>query len=333
MEYDEYEYENEQKDSDPDYVNFINSIHVGHVENVIYYLENGIIDPSRNDNEPIQEACNVGNEQIVKILLEDKRVDPSVDNNYCIIISCMRGYTGVMKLLLQDTRVNPFVNNNTPIQTASEYGHVNIVKMLLDIGSDPSASNQYAIITSSQKGHVNVVKLLLNDDRVDPRVLNYRALYLASIQRRKEVVKLLIRGCSEHDVPIEQFYTHMIPAHRRYILLYYDITDIPDNVYDFNVEFSRDDYLRLKKRYKIKLSPSESKEFKRLDSEQKIDVNYDDIEFIDMMLSKFPKNSYKRAKIVRLLRLPTNVPDSLISEILNDYLYPSISSIIGEYLD
>jgi hypothetical protein len=238
---------------------------------------------------------------------------------------------------LQEGFVDPATNENEAIITACRNGNEEMVELLLEYPDvNPSARDNLPIITASQHGHLDVVNILLNDDRVDPRSNNYESLLQASSNGHVDIVKVLLRWYDENSIPFSEFYNMLILKHRRYILLYYDIKNIPEDVYDFNVQFSYDDYVLLKKRYGMKLSPSENKELKQIDSTTEIQVNLDDIEFIDMMLLKFPARTTKRAKILKLLNLPTNLNESMIVQILqenrDDALFEDVSNIIAGYM-
>lgn len=100
-----------------------------HLEVVKLIIDDGEVDPSYDNNDPIIAACNVGNLEMVKLLLADKRVDPSTDNNHCILDMSESGNIEIIKLLLNDPRVDP-TDNDKAIITAKNNHNLDIVKLL-----------------------------------------------------------------------------------------------------------------------------------------------------------------------------------------------------------
>jgi len=120
-------------------------------------------------------AIKNDNAVVVKKMIDNGIVDPSADDNYAIRYASYTGYLGVVKVLLRDSRVDPSANDNYAIQYASEYGYTEVVKVLLqDSRVDPSADDNYAIQYASANGHLEIVKLLLQDKRVKNSLSNKR---------------------------------------------------------------------------------------------------------------------------------------------------------------
>lgn len=151
-------------------------------------------DPSYNNNEAIQLACEYGYLNIVTRLLEDKRCDPSANNNNAIRIACAKGHTKIVDLLLKNNRVDPSASQSCALGDALSIGNIEIVIMLLnDRRVDPSADNNYAIKYTSAGGYINVVSLLLKDSRVDPSASDNSAIQTASYNGHARVVELLMK--------------------------------------------------------------------------------------------------------------------------------------------
>ena len=99
----------------------------------------------------------------IRVLLLDKRVDPSVDDNWPIQLASENGHSEIVKLMLTDKRVDPFDHYNYAIQAASENGYTEIVKLLLkDKRVDQYAEHNLALLLASENGHTEIVKILEN---------------------------------------------------------------------------------------------------------------------------------------------------------------------------
>jgi ankyrin repeat protein len=320
-----YELMGDEDEEKKNFFDFMRSIQQGDIDRVVYYLQNELVDPSNDYDSAITEACFRGHTEIVRLLLKDERVDPTVDDGICIYLASLNGHTGVVQLLLKDERIDPFYHG-VAFLTASKHGRTNVVKLLLEEGIDPSINRNEAIISSSRNGHIDIVKLLLNNSRVNPTESNFEALYLASRGKHKQIVNLLMEWYAENSVPIQNVYNNTINRFRRYILLHYDI--------DFGIRFPYKEYYELKFEYGYELTSQELDRLNRLtETESKKsenDIKVEDIQFIEKILLMYP---YKRSKILRLLNLPNDLSESLISKMLDDYLPSYVSSIIAQYLD
>ena len=66
----------------------------------------------------------------IRVLLLDKRVDPSVDDNLPIQLASENGHSEIVKLMLTDKRVDPYDPYNYAIQAASENEKTKKVKLI-----------------------------------------------------------------------------------------------------------------------------------------------------------------------------------------------------------
>jgi hypothetical protein len=87
----------------------------------------------------------------VQLLLADNRVDPSVQDQLPIQFASQSGHVEVVKLLLADKRVDPSANNQCPIRVACKCNRIEVVKLLLsdqrvDISELPEPS--YPLVSS-----------------------------------------------------------------------------------------------------------------------------------------------------------------------------------------
>jgi len=146
----------------------------GHTEIVCLLLADPRCDPTDNENQAIQSACQMGHLEVVRLLLADRRVDPSssIDGDSCIDLASENGHLEIVRLLLADSRVDPSDNENAAIISASEFGHVEVVRLLLvDTRVNPADKNNEAIRLACQNCHsgAQIVRLLLADQRVNPK--------------------------------------------------------------------------------------------------------------------------------------------------------------------
>jgi hypothetical protein len=121
-----------------------------------------------------------------------------------------------------------------------------------------------------------------------------------------EVGELLLEWYADHDVPINTFINEIPPKYRKYILMYYDINQIPLNTYDFNITDSKENE-----------------------------------EFVDEMLASLAYNDEKREQFLRLINpvgyelRGAGIPVRGVRNIISEYsgFYPERSSEITQTLD
>jgi hypothetical protein len=263
---------------------------------IIEFLINHPMYEILNPRPFIVNAAWDGRTDIVRILLENGREDPRVSNNSAIIRASENGHADVVRLLLQDGRADPSDYNNSAIIRASQNGHADVVSLLLEDGrSDPSYYNNSAIIRASRKGRADVVELLLEDERVDPRSSNYEAIRFA---RNDEIAMMLIKWYAEHDVPIDEFFNVMDPRYNRYILLYYDINDIPLGRYYFGV------------------NPNDP----------------NDRRFVEFVLPRFDYDPETRERFLRLIGFDVDNTSSVLSTTFNEINIPrGVGGLISRF--
>jgi len=85
-------------------------------------------------------------------------------------------------------------NNNICIRWATANGHLNVVEYLLQEPDliDPSVCSDYCIRTACEKGYTRIVTALLKDPRVNPGTHINFPLRIASKNKHKEIVRLLV---------------------------------------------------------------------------------------------------------------------------------------------
>jgi ankyrin repeat protein len=214
----------------------------GNTEAVRLLLEDRRADPTADDNYAIIEASKNGRTEVVRLLLRDGRADPTADDNIIIGTASFSGRTEIVRLLLEDGRADPRADNNIAIITASRKGHTEVVRLLLEDGrADPRANNNEAIQMASENGHTEIVRMLLQDGRVNPRANDKYAIKMASNRGHTEVLLLLLEWYGNNSVPFERIYYIIRDRYRKYILMYYDLNEIPLNMYDFNITENEED--------------------------------------------------------------------------------------------
>jgi ankyrin repeat protein len=214
----------------------------GNTEAVRLLLQDGRADPRADDNYAIIEASQNGHTEVVRLLLQDGRADPTVDDNIIIGRASFLGRADIVKLLLEDGRADPTANNNIAIITASRKGHTEIVRLLLEDGrANPEANINEAIKEATYYGNAEVVRLLLQDSRVNPIINNHYALRESSNRGNEDIVMLLLDWYGENNVPINEFINLIPDRYHKYILVYYDLNEIPLDTYDFKIRENEED--------------------------------------------------------------------------------------------
>jgi len=152
------------------------------------------VDPARNYQEALLEACTRGHTNVVRELLHDARIDPSRHEQGALSCACDAGRYHVVALLLADARVDPRANDHESVRDAARNGHTDVLALLLRDGrADPRADRQYALRTACHRGDVRMVDLLVRDRRIDPAADGQRAVLLACANGHAVVVDRLLR--------------------------------------------------------------------------------------------------------------------------------------------
>jgi hypothetical protein len=309
---------------------FITYIENNDVENFRRMLtENMVANPASDEFIIHYAPLILRRPALLRVLLEDGRYIPNVrDLAYVYYIP------ESLRLLLQDGRANPADNNSDVIISAS-MNHPESLRLLLEDGrANPGAQNNEAIIAAVESlenlNSVETVKLLLEDPRVNPTAQNHLALrdlaYEENVRdefREAEgyILELLLTWYADHNVPIDQFINVIPVKYRKYILMYYDINEIPLDTFDF-----------------------------------KITDSVEDSKFVDTVLASLAYNTEKRQRFLRLIdpteyRLESvgiyvpgvrnmileyaDVPErsSVITQTLDDFGVPrGITAMIGKMM-
>ena len=233
--------------------------------------------------------------------------DPTIDENILIKMGSRDGVIEAVRLLLEDGRADPTVDDSYPIREAYDNDEREIFRLLLEDGrSDPTVYDNYIIENSAEEGKTEIFRLLLEDGRADPRVENDSPLGAASDEGHTEVVMLLLEWYADHNVPIHEFINLLQEGYRKYILMYYDLNEIPLDTYDFKLE----------------------------DEDEK---------FVDSMLASLAYNDEKRERFIALINpigynlsnigIPLRGVRNMISEYAGSYPERSRSSAITQTLD
>jgi len=90
---------------------FRHMIYYGQVECVKYLLENNLVDPAENDNEPLQVAIRQHKTDIIYILLAHPAVDPTSNGNALLRHFLHRGDKEQVKKVMQHPKIIKFFND------------------------------------------------------------------------------------------------------------------------------------------------------------------------------------------------------------------------------
>jgi hypothetical protein len=253
------------------------------VKNVDRMLEEGKVVPN---SENIESAIENNHTEIVRLLLEDGRAAPYDDSFETAIPLGISGRVRdpeIVRLLLEDGRVEP---RTAYMYVAAYEGNVEIVRLLLKDGrANPSQyfrqnykySPLYAVVRNESNerfyqtrapnirdNHKKILRMLLEDPRVDPTIDDHIILQTASDQ---DTIEILLEYYANNNINISEFIELLEPENRKYILLYYDIDDIPVYTFDFGLDGN----------------------------------NLNDERFVDSMLARLAYNTEKREKFLRLI--------------------------------
>ena len=156
---------------------------------------------------------------LIRLLLEDERIDPNIKdakNRTSFQLACAHEYmtVDIIKLFLDDSRVDVKYCNSyklTPLMIACKARNYEIVKELLndprfDVNErddEGRTAFYHACETASQES--KIIKLLLDDERIDPNILDIRdnAPIIAALRYNWHIIDLLLENgkikCHKND--------------------------------------------------------------------------------------------------------------------------------------
>lgn len=161
---------------------------------------------SHKMKKPLIESAWEGYEDIVDLLIKMECDINETDRfgRSALFVACHLGKTNVAELLLKNGSSHSLCDAKgaSPLHASCRGGYSNIVQYLLENGADMSArdtNGNSPLLVASEAGHTIIVEKLLqkanqnNKDIFQHDNLNRSALFLASINGRKEVVDLLLK--------------------------------------------------------------------------------------------------------------------------------------------
>eukprot|EP00164_Ancoracysta_twista_P029240 GFYU01058879.1.p2 GENE.GFYU01058879.1~~GFYU01058879.1.p2 ORF type:complete len:214 (+),score=35.99 GFYU01058879.1:138-779(+) len=120
------------------------------------------VDPSYEQDKPLQLATMMGNAEPVEALLRDDRVNPRVCDDLPLRLAVAFGREGCVRVLLGDGRCDA----SAVLVSACEDGKMHSVRLMVGLGVDPSA-NDNAALRAATEGHMEeIVEFLMSDSRV-----------------------------------------------------------------------------------------------------------------------------------------------------------------------
>ena len=194
---------------------------------MLYFEKNFYFDKDDKDDEQCSFTINIDNEdQVISYdilfgYLENDKLDLSLfvdkDNwdilNVLLFVADYFNYekiinyisTNLLQKVLFDKQLDiaelllqhPIINLSDldhSMWLASDLGYTDIVKLLLQNPKvDPSILNNKALRLAVENGHSDIVKLLLQDPRTDPSVQNNKMIIFASGYGYTNVVEVLLQ--------------------------------------------------------------------------------------------------------------------------------------------
>jgi hypothetical protein len=114
-------------------------------------------------------------------------------NTLALLWGCFNNNTVLVRYILKENIDINYANGEAFVH-ACEYGNVNIVKMMLENPKlDPNSNpSNVGIAYAAGNGFVEIVELILDDDRYDPSIDGYLALYEAARNFKFDIVDLLL---------------------------------------------------------------------------------------------------------------------------------------------
>jgi hypothetical protein len=165
---------------------------------VAYLLKDNRIDPSTKDNEAIFIASNIGYHETVKLLLQDPRVDPNARDNQIIRIAIQKRHKEIVGTIHHTPDLQPFfdIQHHLPLQSPyslllDTFYFVDL--LLQDPRFDPSVDDNAAIQLACSDGFKEEIEHLLQDLGIE-NIYEDNTTRMASMQRHKEIVELLLQG-------------------------------------------------------------------------------------------------------------------------------------------
>ncbi len=114
----------------------------------------------------LEQACQAGQAEIVQALVESPKVDLNAIGNQALVLAAINGHVECVQCVLP--KVDPAADGQTAIRLA---GNAAVATMLLADGRvDPAANHSKALLMASIHGKNDVVEVLLADGRADPTV-------------------------------------------------------------------------------------------------------------------------------------------------------------------
>jgi ankyrin repeat protein len=149
-----------------------------HVDVVRELIRLDGVDPDKNQNQALKDACKKGRLELVKILLREC-FDPLIDT--CPLwLASGGGHLEVIKHLVEDERFDTPERKQSALKNASRMGHVEAVKFFLSHKDvDPCKDNHACVRIAVVNIHFDVVLEYLKDDRVNPIFLYDEMLSIA----------------------------------------------------------------------------------------------------------------------------------------------------------
>ena len=166
----------------------IDSIAIGHLENVKFLLKNGANIHAYSDYA-LRFASECGHIEVMKLLIE-AGADIHACSDDALRLASRHGHIEIVKLLI-DHGADIHAHSDLALISASMYGHIEIVKLLIDLGADIHACSDLALRYASQFGYTETVKLLIEAGADIHACDDYALRWASHGGGRTEIVKLL----------------------------------------------------------------------------------------------------------------------------------------------
>lgn len=184
---------------------YLASISNGDIDDVIFMIEDKLINPGDHDSIGLIRACQTGQLNIVKYLIEYCKINVATDDNLALQSSVYNGYIDIVKFLIKLKEIDIKVDNCIILIHAVNSNNLEMVKLvtisLLSIDKKiPKDTVNRAFISACNKDckcdginctALNIVKYLANFD-INPAAENNQAIILAAKNGHLEMIKFLL---------------------------------------------------------------------------------------------------------------------------------------------
>jgi hypothetical protein len=157
----------------------------GNTEAVGFLLTQFSVDPNSRNNEAIRAAIKNGHVEVVDLLLKHEKFNTYFDDNYLIEYAIKNGQNDIVKLFLKNDRLNMSKSDPSLLELSASYGDVEIFNTILN-DRRSNCFREKAMYVAARKGKAEMLKILINDEGIDPTIMDNKSMQLVISSRSVE---------------------------------------------------------------------------------------------------------------------------------------------------